>query len=208
MGNVKINDVYLLSIADAIREKNGAADKYKPSEMAAAIRSLNVTVTFTIDDGNPITVDSGTTWRQFVESGRTYIEIGYYDIWGDGEYYDDGNVYIESGGFYLCVCDRYGVPISADESIKSGDYYCCGFSIDGTYYEWNVNWHSGNGSWEDLLNSEWIEISNIAVIDGYVKNPADNTFLYDANGNKVKGTSYPEGMAFYLYTSPPENSGG
>lgn len=40
MANVIINDTNLTNIANAIREKNGTTNTYKPSEMAAAITNL------------------------------------------------------------------------------------------------------------------------------------------------------------------------
>lgn len=40
MANVVINDEHLISIADAIREKNGTEETYKPSEMATAISAI------------------------------------------------------------------------------------------------------------------------------------------------------------------------
>lgn len=40
MANVVINDTNLMNIADAIREKNGTEDTYKPSEMAEAILAI------------------------------------------------------------------------------------------------------------------------------------------------------------------------
>lgn len=40
MANVVVNDTNLTNIADAIREKNGLTDTYKPSEMAAAILAI------------------------------------------------------------------------------------------------------------------------------------------------------------------------
>ena len=42
MATVLINDEYLNDIAEAIREKNNAEGTYKPSEMAAAIRAIQV----------------------------------------------------------------------------------------------------------------------------------------------------------------------
>ena len=41
MANVIINDTHLTNIADAIRAKNGSANAYKPSQMAAAIKAIN-----------------------------------------------------------------------------------------------------------------------------------------------------------------------
>jgi len=40
MANVVINELYLVNIADAIREKNGSEDAYKPRAMADAIRDI------------------------------------------------------------------------------------------------------------------------------------------------------------------------
>lgn len=40
MANVLVNDTSLADIADAIREKNGTAETYKPAEMGAAIREI------------------------------------------------------------------------------------------------------------------------------------------------------------------------
>ena len=41
MSKVLVNDTNLTNIADAIRNKNGSADTYKPSEMAAAITAIS-----------------------------------------------------------------------------------------------------------------------------------------------------------------------
>ena len=40
MSKVLVTESYLSDIGDAIRAKNGGTTKYKPSEMAAAIKSL------------------------------------------------------------------------------------------------------------------------------------------------------------------------
>ena len=42
MGKVLVTDTYLNDIADAIRNKNGSLNTYKPSEMAAAIENIQV----------------------------------------------------------------------------------------------------------------------------------------------------------------------
>lgn len=42
MANVLVQDTSLTAIADAIREKNGSTDTYKPGEMAAAISEISV----------------------------------------------------------------------------------------------------------------------------------------------------------------------
>ena len=42
MANVLVQDTALTAIADAIREKNGSTDTYKPGEMAAAISEISV----------------------------------------------------------------------------------------------------------------------------------------------------------------------
>ena len=42
MANVLVQESSLINIADAIREKNGSTDLYKPSEMAEAIKNINI----------------------------------------------------------------------------------------------------------------------------------------------------------------------
>lgn len=41
MANVIINDSHLTAIGEAIREKNGTEDTYKPREMAEAILAIS-----------------------------------------------------------------------------------------------------------------------------------------------------------------------
>ncbi len=45
MAKVLVTDTHLTDIADAIREKNGSSDTYKPSEMANAIESIESGIT-------------------------------------------------------------------------------------------------------------------------------------------------------------------
>ena len=47
MGNVLVREETLTEIADAIREKTGFSDKYKPPQMPNAIRNISTSV----DDG-------------------------------------------------------------------------------------------------------------------------------------------------------------
>lgn len=42
MANVLVNDASLADIADAIREKNGTEETYKPAEMGAAVRAIEI----------------------------------------------------------------------------------------------------------------------------------------------------------------------
>ena len=50
MANVLVNSDTLKAIADAIREKNGSTDTYKPSEMAAAIIAINTDGEATVEN--------------------------------------------------------------------------------------------------------------------------------------------------------------
>ena len=50
MANRLIQGSTFNSIVDAIREKNGSTDAYKPSQMAPAIRSLGAEAPFTFDE--------------------------------------------------------------------------------------------------------------------------------------------------------------
>lgn len=58
------DDVNIKAIADAIRAKNGSADTYKPSEMAAAIDSISTT---------PRIVTYGTPLRLYHDGNRVDI---------------------------------------------------------------------------------------------------------------------------------------
>lgn len=50
MAMVIVEDSILLSIANAIRSKNGSEEKYKPSEMAQAIATLNTVKTVALEE--------------------------------------------------------------------------------------------------------------------------------------------------------------
>lgn len=45
MSKVLVSETNLVAIADAIRNKNGTSNTYKPSEMGAAITNINTTIT-------------------------------------------------------------------------------------------------------------------------------------------------------------------
>ena len=99
MSKVLVNESSLTGIANAIRSKNGTSDTYKPSEMAAAIESiqtggtveaLDITAngTYTAPDGvdgyNPITVnvpqDGSPPDEAFVIKGNCDYRFAY-DGW-------------------------------------------------------------------------------------------------------------------------------
>lgn len=54
MGNVLVKDETLIEIADSIREKNGASDLYKPSEMPEAIRNISTGSEDGPDENKPV----------------------------------------------------------------------------------------------------------------------------------------------------------
>ena len=66
MSKVLVTESYLSDIGDAIRNKNGGTTKYKPSEMAAPIKSL----TTTTSSGSTITP------LTYVELKNQYIDTG------------------------------------------------------------------------------------------------------------------------------------
>lgn len=55
MSKVLVTESYLSDIGDAIRNKNGGTTKYKPSEMAAAIKAIT----------------AGNVWDSLVHNGST-----------------------------------------------------------------------------------------------------------------------------------------
>lgn len=54
MGNVLVKEETLVEIADAIREKNGSATKYKPSEMPIAISEIETGIKVGVDYSKPV----------------------------------------------------------------------------------------------------------------------------------------------------------
>lgn len=75
MSEVIVTESYLADIAEAIREKNGTQNTYKPGQMAAAIEALPTATieplsvtengTYTAEQGkaySPITVEVGGIW--------------------------------------------------------------------------------------------------------------------------------------------------
>lgn len=69
MSKVLVTESYLIDISNAIRSKNGSSTKYKPSEMAAAIKAITT--------GNVVTqLDSVTLTNQYIDTGIT-PEPGY-----------------------------------------------------------------------------------------------------------------------------------
>ena len=70
MGKVLVTDTHLTDIANAIRDKKGSSDTYKPSEMASAIKNIS--------GGEPILEDlevSPTTSEQVITAHQGYDGI-------------------------------------------------------------------------------------------------------------------------------------
>lgn len=78
MSKVLVTESYLTDIGDAIRNKNGSTTKYKPSEMAAAIKSL------TGGSGQDNTVLNSILDRSIAGDyvNEDLTEIGYYAFSG------------------------------------------------------------------------------------------------------------------------------
>lgn len=78
MSKVLVTESYLTDIGDAIRSKNGSSAKYKPSEMAAAIKSL------TGGSGQDNTVLNSILDRSIAGDyvNEDLTEIGYYAFLG------------------------------------------------------------------------------------------------------------------------------
>lgn len=71
MAKVLVNDACLCNIADAIREKTGSTDKYKPSEMASAIANIEA------GGGDTSALEEAFIKRTFTEySNDTITSIG------------------------------------------------------------------------------------------------------------------------------------
>lgn len=78
MNKVLINDTTLFAIGDAIREKNGSTDTYKPSEMPTAILSITT-------GGGDTTIEDGLIQRTII-----------------GQYTNNRVTTVESYAFFSC----------------------------------------------------------------------------------------------------------
>lgn len=125
MANVVINDIHLTDIAAAIREKNGSADTYKPSEMAAAIAAITTT---------PGGSDTGETdfeayiGRQLSgEVELTCERVGNYGLagfWNVTKFTVHGNV---SGSNAFLGCNKLQ-EINITENTTIGSNSCYGLT--------------------------------------------------------------------------------
>ena len=118
MAKVLVTDTHLTDIANAIRDKNGTEDTYKPSEMASAIESIET---------------GGADTSEIEDAFITHTLSGYYA--NDrvtkvkyGTFYEDTNLTsvsfpnvtsVESYAFYKCTSlDTIDIP-----KIKSASQY-------------------------------------------------------------------------------------
>lgn len=111
MANVIINDVHLTNIGNAIREKNKSNDRYKPSQMANAIKNITsgedltteLTEQNTLLNNQSITIDNIKKALQ----GKTSVEISLQektitpatsqqDVIADGDYDGLSKVVVEA----------------------------------------------------------------------------------------------------------------
>jgi hypothetical protein len=127
MSNVIIDDTNLVNIANAIREKNGLTDTYKPGEMAEAIKAINTdgggvtytgivynednTITLTDKDGVEHTMECEYTDGKLTSvkyDGKT-VELVY-----------DGDLLVKVGKTAVDVANAPKEPlttIKADSSV-------------------------------------------------------------------------------------------
>lgn len=108
MAKVKVNDTTLSAIADAIREKNGRAIKYKPREMPEAINS--------IEESGQINVDTSANELAIGYLGRETTTSTKYD------YYNSKATKIRGFAFYR-VYNLQSVDFPNVEEIGPGAFY-------------------------------------------------------------------------------------
>lgn len=163
-------------------------------------------------DGQTYTVNQGTTWKKFAEDTRWYTCDEFIDEYGSDWYlpedyirqYFTDCVLTENGGFLFDVVDHTGTKeVKVQETILPGEYFALGHSIDGVYYEWNVNDHSGaSDSWSYYIElaSEWgINLPVIITEDGqYVCAKGDpSIILKDSSGALIRAN---DAVGFQAYT--------
>ena len=92
MSKVLVNESSLIGIANAIRGKNGSADTYKPSEMAAAITAISgggsgpeIPDSAFVISGNARNWDYNGKWDNFITA--------YSDKWSTSGLVDCNNMF-------------------------------------------------------------------------------------------------------------------
>lgn len=121
MGKVLVNESSLTNIADAIREKNGSSDTYKPAEMGEAIRA--------IESGNNVLEYATQIYSMFKNTEfpiGTELNIKAPNIkW---EYGGIGSLFYMTNGLksVKIFCNERNTPISYDSAF----YMCSKDSLE------------------------------------------------------------------------------
>jgi hypothetical protein len=140
VGNVLINEATLSSIANAIREKNGTTETYKPAEMVEAIQSIQsggvlnsgfgarfINSSMSANDVNNILIDAVANGVTTIPNYRFY-DGDNNDIEGGGTLYiPQGITTIGEYAFTNCEIEKIELPaglitIGASAFDGCGDY--------------------------------------------------------------------------------------
>ena len=115
MANVLVNDASLADIADAIREKNGTEETYKPAEMGDAVRAIQSgggggvgIIHKEFDENNlPTVVDASSVQEPFTTNSkgnmfyRMFVNANANGTLGSGFYINMKDIYLPSWIDYL-----------------------------------------------------------------------------------------------------------
>ncbi len=155
MTKVLVSDTYLTDIADAIREKNGTTDTYKPSEMAEAISNIQTGITpaetINITENGTYDVTNYANANVNVASGE--VEPEYKTLYQRVEYitsaeaetypyiitdvYATNETGVEIVASFPVMQDR--IPMGSREDSGSTRFYCAyPLSTSSCYYGFNI----------------------------------------------------------------------
>ena len=115
MANVIINDTNLTNIANAIREKNGLTDTYKPSEMATAILAIQGGGTTEVE---PIVLTGDCTYACAGVLAGAYIDSFGYTI-STNDLYSIENMFYEN----LCKNIPFTLNIREGAAVSVGSLF-------------------------------------------------------------------------------------
>ena len=203
MGTVLTNNQHYHDIADAIREKNGSTEEYRPSEMAEAILAI------TGGSEYPV-MDVPAEYLEYVQYARENLYSGEYEnlvVWDSGEWiavsflmpdfditeYDVYSTEIKATGWFTCGYTKStGEWTSHDyrNTVSPGGNYAKYIKFASCHVE-----YEGETLWpvpvleeiktKSVAYDDTADKITITMATGHVETL---TFAFDASGNPVSYT--------------------
>lgn len=177
MTKVLINDQSLYDIADSIRSKLNVETEYLPSEMAAAIETIQTGIELTAEDAGKVVVEDDGSYVLAVQTSIEVSSNGTYDTTTN----DEVVVSVSGGGGSTNLLSGGSAPTSQDGN--NGDVYIRyfdGASVPEGYKRLNslvVGTMSGPYIDTGIIANE---ADGCEVVFKYSATPANDTWIFGA----------------------------